>query len=123
MAAGTEVYQKRVPYYRAYYLKNKERIDAYDKAHRLANPEQHKIALRKQRYGLTNEAYSEMLAEQENKCAICTTFMEAPHVDHCHTTKEVRGLLCDKCNRGIGFLKDDTDILKSAIKYLTRKRG
>lgn len=118
MAAGTEEYQKRIPYYRAYYLKNKERINVYDKAHRLANPEQHKRNLRKIRYGISEEQYQEMLLKQDGKCAICEKEMSPPHVDHCHNTKKVRGLLCDTCNRGIGYLKEDINILKGAIKYL-----
>lgn len=123
MAAGTEAYQKRVPYYKAYYLKNKERIDAYDKAHRLANPDQHKRNLRKARYELDEETYQNMLTEQKGLCKICKVEMNPPHVDHCHETNKVRGLLCDTCNRGIGFLKEDIKILESAIIYLTRKRG
>ncbi|WPJ53570.1 hypothetical protein RCIP0083_00040 [Klebsiella phage RCIP0083] len=39
-------------------------------------------------------------------------------VDHCHTTGSVRGLLCDNCNRGIWYFRDNHEVLKAAIKYL-----
>jgi hypothetical protein len=74
--------------------------------------------------------YDSMLVKQEGKCAICGTsnpvgegnttkrLTFAFAVDHCHATGKVRGLLCNPCNRGIGFLKDDVDLLAKAIKYL-----
>lgn len=77
------------------------------------------------RYGLTPEQYDSMLAEQENKCAICgTEHVDEPkkrlHVDHDHAAgfKAVRGLLCGKCNLGIGMFGEDQDRLIKAIEYL-----
>ncbi len=79
----------------------------------------------KNTYGITIEQYDEMLAAQGGVCAICGN-AEADarlyklHVDHCHSTGKVRGLLCGACNRGIGNLGDDIDKLKSAIRYLEK---
>jgi len=42
-------------------------------------------------------------------------------VDHCHTTGEVRGLLCNRCNTGIGQFKDNPNILRSAARYLDKE--
>lgn len=86
------------------------------------------------RYSLTEIDYNILLANQENKCAICKT--ETPggngtwHIDHDHTCcpktrscgKCIRGLLCSECNNGIGKLKDDPQILFEAIKYLQRHK-
>lgn len=75
-------------------------------------------------YGITLDEYNEILKSQNYSCAICRTSKVSPKrksfdVDHCHTTKKVRGLLCHSCNVGIGFLKDDVAILKEAIRYLS----
>ena len=76
----------------------------------------------KKTYGITLEQYDEMLEEQGNGCAICGT--EEPggrgrfHVDHCHDTGQVRGLLCMSCNTALGGFKDNTKTLLSAVNYL-----
>lgn len=74
-------------------------------------------------YGLTEEDYEKMLHSQGYACKICKT--EEPNgkhkrfvVDHCHVTGKVRGLLCDRCNQGIGKLYDNPDIVYKAYKYL-----
>jgi hypothetical protein len=74
------------------------------------------------KYGITLEDYNKMYKEQGGVCKIC--HLPANHnsnklcVDHCHTTGEVRGLLCDTCNRGLGYFKDDTRLLQNSIEYL-----
>lgn len=77
----------------------------------------------KKNFGITKDQYCAMLDKQECKCAICGTkhideHKKRLHVDHCHTTGKIRGLLCNHCNLGIGHLKDDINILKNAIAYL-----
>lgn len=73
---------------------------------------------------LTLEEYSELLQKQNFKCAICQTDHTEDtrhtrlHVDHCHSTNKVRGLLCVRCNTSIGKFEDRVDLLDSAIKYL-----
>lgn len=77
-------------------------------------------------YGITVDEYAAYLQEQDARCKICqgAGFTMAEHhnvklvVDHCHTTGEVRGLLCHNCNRALGLLKDDTEVLTRAIDYL-----
>jgi hypothetical protein len=79
-------------------------------------------------YGITAEDYYNMLAAQNNKCAICESeevnssrvSSGKLFIDHSHTTGKVRGLLCSKCNHGIGLLNDDTALLQKAIEYLNQ---
>lgn len=73
-------------------------------------------------YNISVEEYLELRAAQENKCKICKRSEnengKALAIDHCHITNKVRVLLCDKCNRGLGFFNDDIDLLLESIKYL-----
>ena len=75
-------------------------------------------------YGLSKEDFESMLEEQQNKCAICGFEFHdegkstRPHIDHCHDSGDVRGLLCNNCNTGLGQFKDNPSLLQSAIEYL-----
>jgi len=76
----------------------------------------------RRQYGITLAQYDDMLEQQDYKCAICGNEDEVEGrklaVDHCHTTGKVRGLLCGKCNRGLGLFYDNKALLEKAIKYL-----
>lgn len=81
----------------------------------------------KKAYNIDINRYNEMLLEQNGECAIChkhhTTLTGRKKflcVDHNHDTNEIRGLLCDKCNRGIGLMNDSKEILMNAYNYLNR---
>ena len=74
-------------------------------------------------YGITGADFSRMLDEQDGCCSICQCeFKETPHIDHCHNTGLVRGLLCSSCNRGLGMFFDSVSALENAIKYLNKER-
>jgi len=75
------------------------------------------------RYGITKEDYLNLLEIQDNKCALC----EKPfngfkrndiHVDHCHETNKIRGLLCMPCNVALGMLGDNEEGLNKALNYI-----
>ena len=94
---------------------------------RQANPEHYLQIERKSKfkkqYGITLEQYDEIFTAQGGGCAICSAKTPSNRtkyfaVDHCHTTGKVRGLLCTKCNRGLGLFNDRTDLLKLATNYL-----
>jgi hypothetical protein len=71
------------------------------------------------KYGLTVEQVNVMREEQAGACAICrNTFTKTPHIDHCHETGRVRGLLCYRCNVGIGYLRSSPALLARAMEYL-----
>lgn len=75
-------------------------------------------------FGITIEQYDEMLKSQNGKCAVCFKICTTGRrlaVDHCHKTKKVRGLLCSKCNRGLGLFNDSQHLLKAAIEYLEKQ--
>lgn len=91
---------------RAYYVKNREKAKAAARAHRLAHPELVRKYSRSKTiraHGITVEQYEAMLAKQGGKCAMChRPFRRTPHIDHCHKTGRVRGLLCAGCNVAVG---------------------
>jgi hypothetical protein len=78
-----------------------------------------RAALRKWRYGISVEQFEVLRIEQRNRCKICRKeFDRTPCVDHNHLTGERRGLLCHKCNRGLGQFNDDAALLTAALTYL-----
>ncbi|MFG2673810.1 endonuclease VII domain-containing protein [Streptomyces sp. NPDC048445] len=71
----------------------------------------------KRQYGMTVAQRDDMISSQSGACTICLA-APAVHVDHCHETGRVRGVLCFNCNSAIGKLGDDPDTLRRAIAYL-----
>ena len=77
-------------------------------------------------YGITVEQYNSLFSKQGGRCAVCLKTASEKGmgrkkhlcVDHNHSTGEIRGLLCDPCNRGIGLLQDDYEIISNAVNYL-----
>jgi hypothetical protein len=71
----------------------------------------------KRQYGITEAERDALVASQKGLCVIC---LDAPavHVDHCHKTGRVRGVLCFNCNSAIGKLGDDPDAVRRAAAYL-----
>lgn len=80
------------------------------------------------KYGISIAEYNQILDEQNGVCKICdqpevkkdrhTSETVRLAVDHCHTTGKVRGLLCVRCNLGIGRFEDNPELLRSAARYL-----
>ena len=111
--------------------KNKREYQAkYIQRMREENPEKFRNYQFKNKYGMTLDDYNEMLVVQNGLCAICRQKEIAVNrqtqeprnlaVDHCHESKEVRGLLCSNCNTGLGSFKDSKDMLLKAIAYLDK---
>lgn len=78
-------------------------------------------------YGITLEQYNSMVKLQNNLCLLCNRtnlnqWGTDLVVDHCHSTGKVRGLLCDKCNKGLGQFEDNIEVMIKAINYLKVNR-
>lgn len=80
----------------------------------------------RKKYGLSLEQYDALALSQEYRCKICQQpetkivheTVQRLSVDHNHATGHIRGLLCDRCNRGIGQFEDSAVILRLAANYL-----
>lgn len=71
------------------------------------------------KYNLTFDQYLKLIEDQQRKCKICNLEEVKLNIDHDHKTGRIRGLLCRNCNLGLGFMKDNCDILAKSIEYLT----
>jgi hypothetical protein len=103
--------------------KNMEAYLDYQKKRYHANKSEYRWRMVKIKYGITEQDFNEMLEEQKFSCALCEkpfTSMKNNdlHIDHCHETNKVRGLLCMKCNVGLGMLGDNEEGLLRALSYV-----
>lgn len=117
IAASPELRERRRLYSRKYYA-------ASDKSKRRAAD---RVRWLKRQYGLTPGEFDAMLIHQLGGCAICGTELRRgrknAHVDHCHETGQVRGLLCGACNAALGLLKDDLSSLQNAFTYILSNKA
>lgn len=102
--------------------------DRYEESRR-RNREENRDHLRKinrsghlrRKYGLTPADYEFLRITQGDLCAICGEREETGlHIDHHHETGLIRGLLCGKCNKAIGLLREDPTLFEAASAYLQR---
>jgi hypothetical protein len=89
-----------------------------------ANADKIREASRIKKYGVTPERYKELLAAQNDRCAICLDTLvggKQTHIDHVHDgVGRVRGLLCTRCNCGLGQFRESPEILAAATVYLKK---
>lgn len=90
---------------------------------RLRNPERFRESSYnrhiKWNYGITRDAYDLMLEAQDGVCKICgNKDKNRLCIDHCHKTNKIRSLLCNRCNRVIGMLDHDPELIRKAASYL-----
>jgi len=100
---------------------------AYMREYRKRRPRNVRNTELKKQYGISLDQWEAMHSAQGGVCAICgelqvdSGFRYANlAVDHCHVTGKVRGLLCNACNRGLGFFKDRPDLVENAVSYLLK---
>ena len=82
----------------------------------------------KLKYGLSEQDVRDMQDKNKGCCAICGVSLITPDqstsycIDHDHKTGEVRNLLCQECNKGLGNFRDDVEIMQSVINYIISRR-
>ena len=120
---------------RAWYARNptysKEKAKAWReanpevvKAYRVANRRKSYLQEAQRKYGILPERFAELMATQGERCATCRKPFDwgdkqtKPHIDHCHGTGKVRGILCNRCNTVLGLVADNKTILTALAGYL-----
>jgi hypothetical protein len=134
--------EERKEYMKEYYQKNKDKLNKYqkeyDKKHRKSKKEydkkyreknkgdkkeyQKKYTL-KRSYGISTDQYNDMMNKQNGKCSICNEPLKKPNIDHEHQTGYVRDILCHNCNTGIGYFKENPELLQKGIEYLEKHKN
>jgi hypothetical protein len=111
--AKTEAQKEyRRNYMRIWREKNREQHNKLARESHQRNAHKHVEKIKRKRlvkiYGITEEQYQEILKDQNNSCKICSSNIEVVsrkrlHIDHCHKTNMIRGLLCSRCNGALGW--------------------
>lgn len=106
-----------------YRRRNLEKIATQQRERYAKDPERYRGYELKKLYGISLEEFKSLFEKQNGACLICKTTNpngkgEKLHVDHCHSSEKVRGLLCTSCNIGLGHFKHSVELLQSAISYL-----
>lgn len=120
--------ERRRAYNKEYHIRNAEKAKANSKKWRLENPEKELARDLKDSFGMTLEAWDELMLKQGGVCAICENQCKSGRrlaVDHIHGTNPiiVRGLLCACCNRAVGMLKDSPHLLRRAADYVAESKS
>lgn len=121
--------EKRTQYMRSYRAENRQKTneqarESHARIRRNRTPEQRHNEHLKATYGITREKYIEMLSSQGGLCAICKSptarWKKQFHVDHCHKSLNIRGLLCNRCNPMLGWFETYREEISA---YLEGKFG
>lgn len=109
---GKESYEKHKQNQLDWRKKNPERYAARQRRYHL-----------KRKYGFDQAEFQQRLVEQHGKCACCGKSGIELVVDHCHARGIVRELICQTCNKGLGYFGDDVALMEKAIAYLKKHSG
>jgi len=108
------------------YANDAEHREKIKAAVRAEDPARKRDNRMRRQFGIGAAEYDALLARQGGGCAICGAALapsrtgRSHHIDHCHKTGAVRGILCSECNLGLGKFRDDLDLLQRAVDYLSR---
>jgi hypothetical protein len=111
-------------YKRAWSRAHPENITARWKRAKERNPNvSRERVLRK--YGLTLDSFEALFQKQKGKCRGCLSPLirgRATHIDHCHNSNKIRGLLCNNCNLAVGMLSDDPTRMRRLARYVSEAK-
>ena len=103
-------YMAHIPEYKKFYKENKKKLKKKQKAYNYML-----------RYGISEKEVNKKIKKQKGCCAICGDFFgKKLCVDHDHTTGEVRDMLCNKCNQGLGNANDSILRLTQMVVYIKK---
>lgn len=117
---------RKAAYNKQWKKDNPEKVKLLQERYNKRNPFANRAAIIKNKFNMSSEDYENMLLDQKGSCKICkrqsnNKSQKHFHIDHCHETGKIRGLLCNKCNMGLGMFNDNIELLKIAIDYLGDK--
>lgn len=108
-------------YMQNYNTKNRETINQKQ----VERERRDRLGARLKRLGLSDDC-RQKITTHEGNCDICGETGDGRwqelSIDHCHTRQVFRGMLCSRCNRGLGYFKDRPDLLRQAAEYLERSQ-
>ena len=107
-------------------VKAQKRRSWHKHKHSIDRRERSKRNKLKKNYGITLEFYNEEIDRNGNRCACCSREFIGnfkPHVDHCHDTGMVRGIICMNCNVAEGLLRENPKLFEQLQKYLKEKNN
>ena len=82
---------------------------------------ENKMRIMATKYKITEELLQKLIDDSDGKCNTCGKSAKL-HIDHCHTSYKVRGLLCANCNLAIGMIGDNIEVLENLIVYLRKNK-
>jgi hypothetical protein len=112
-------------YGRMWRAKHRDEQNAKRRLRNRRLPDEDRAHSLRRNYGISLADYERMATGQQGRCAICRELpgKKRLHVDHNHETGKVRGLLCSKCNTGLGLFRDRAGLLHLALEYLAVHDG
>lgn len=115
---------KRVEQIRKWVTENRDKTAMYEKTYLNKEPNRRADKHLKRMYGITTNDRDKLFEEQGKVCAICKSPNPSDKkgwcVDHDHISEKIRGVLCGKCNSGLGYFNENIAILTTAIEYLSK---
>jgi hypothetical protein len=108
-----------------YHCENKERNNKKSHLYHINNKDRERNHYYKQTYGITLEDRDRLIEKQNFKCLCCETDLRLlpqreVHIDHCHKTEKIRGVLCMNCNTALGYVLEDAERTHKLELYIIK---